>query len=72
MTDILTARSADALPPPLLTPSIRAQLLAGHRATLRRIHALQDRLTLSDPAGHARLCNEAARIRADIAELEEM
>lgn len=72
MSDILTARAVEALPPPVLTPALRCHLIAGHRAAVVRLAASACRLRASDPAAHARLTAEVARLRADIAELEAL
>jgi hypothetical protein len=60
--------ASDPTPPPPLTAHLRAALIAGHRATLRRLRALIERNPSNSPALRA----EHARITADIAELEAL
>ena len=60
--------ASDPPPPPPLTAHLRATLIAGHRATLRRLRALIEH----NPSNCAALKTERARITADIAELEAL
>lgn len=69
MPDILSARLPAAVPPSALTGALRTHLRRGHRSALTRIEA--QIAHSSDPAAIARLSAQAARLRADIAELEE-
>lgn len=65
--DILSARAAEPAPPRLLCAALRHNLTRGHRATLRRVEAQIEHS--KDPAAIARLSAQAARLRADLAEL---
>lgn len=71
MSDILSTRAADPVPPPLLTGHLRDHLLRGHRATLRRHqHAISLCGACHPDAGRHMLA--IARLEADIAELEAL
>jgi len=69
MPDIINARAAEPMPPPLLTAHLRNGILRGHRAMLCRHQHNLDQLVIDHPSAGYHL-REIARLRGDIAELE--
>ncbi|WP_372918715.1 hypothetical protein [Sandarakinorhabdus sp.] len=74
--DILNSQAPHRAPSPLLTAPLREALLQGHRDALRnlyqRLDLLRSRFGYVGTVADATLRDQIARVRTDIAELEDL